>query len=101
MGLGIPTPTPNGESLLFTALDLGKPGNREALGIFAAAELVHVMLLDPKTGAIRADMGLHASDLLAHVQLVLDDSEDIRELDLTEGVLAYARLSEQFFGRPQ
>ena len=101
MALGIPSRTPAGESLLFTALDLGKAGNREALSIFAGAERVHVIVLDPKTGAILGDIRLRATDMLAHLQMVLDDSEDVRELDLTEGVLAYAQLFELFFGRPQ
>ena len=100
MGLGIPAPTPDGEALLFTVLDLGKPDNRECLSEFAAHDRVHLLLLDPRSGALLADMELRAPDLLAHVQMVLSDSADARPMDLTEGVLAYAQLYEQFFGRP-
>ena len=98
MGLAAPSPTPDGEAVAFTSVDLGKPVVRDCLAEFASQPCIHLFLVHPRTGAMLGDIKMHSPAMLGHIREVLDATEDVREMDLSEGLLAYAELYDMLYG---
>jgi hypothetical protein len=101
MGLAAPSPTPVGDAVLFTAVDLGKPGNRACLAEFASQRCIHLLVVHPRRGALLGDIEMRSPDMLGHIREILAATTDIREMDLSEGLLAYAELYNTLRGAPE
>jgi hypothetical protein len=98
LGLAAPSATPDGEVVLFTYLDLGKPVARDCVAEFASQPCIHLLVVHPRTGALLGDIKMHSPDMLGGIREVLAATADVREMDLSERLRAYADLNTTFCG---
>ena len=95
MGLAAPSP---GGAVAFASVDLGNPVVRDCLAEFASQPCIHLLLVHPRTGALLGDIKLHSPEMLGHIREVLGATADVREMDLSERLLADAELYDTLYG---
>jgi hypothetical protein len=98
LGLAAPSPTPDGGAVAFTSVDLGNPVVRDCVAEFASQPCIHLLLVHPRTGALLGDIKLHSPEMLGHIREVLGATADVREMDLSERLLADAELYDTLYG---
>ena len=100
MGLAAPCPTPDGAAVLFTCLDLGKPAARDCLAEFASQHCFQLIVVHPRTGAVLGDTEMRCPELHGDILEALAVTTGVREMDLSERLLAIAELSDALSRAP-